>query len=500
MHLAAEGGGAEEHRFAVDKAGDAALLIKAQIVERLESSALALQKRVEQAAQAALRGMGHRGGVGDDLAALLAVDLQPVQADRSRREQVGVGEDDAVAAAQAVRADIARQRAAGLDEALRQPTQRQRIAQRKGKHIDRREQHAPVPEEQQPLPAPQRGEHGKYERGGKQHGQQHALPVRGGVLPLRAARKALRAAAALGGSARGDGDEIVRLADRGDAEGIVHRTEEQRAPEQGAAHAEHGDGVERDRERGARGQEKVERRVRQRDGAGERGEQLICDRPRAELLEGINEHVASEDADKKLGNEERQAAEQPFLGEQRGHDAEMVEQQREPRERGDEQRGLRAAQAHARVVAVVGGQLARVRLRGVVPLTEILGKEVLRLVGLLLRRLLPGLVGIKPLGVAQPSAREKSAALRRQKLDRLLRLLVEHGLHGALKHLLQTHGVLRGLRSRRLLRRRGRLRLRRLRGGRGGFSDPHGGPRLGQPDVLRLCGGFGAVLPGAELR
>ena len=65
----------------------------------------------------------------------------------------------------------------------------------------------------------------------------------------------------------------------------------------------------------------------------------------AELLEGINEHVASEDADKKLGNEERQAAEQPFLGEQRRHDAEMVEQQREPRERGDEQRGLRAAQA-----------------------------------------------------------------------------------------------------------------------------------------------------------
>ena len=122
--------------------------------------------------------------------------------------------------------------------------------------------------------------------------------MRGGVLTLRAARKALRAAAALGGSARGDGDEIVRLADRGDAEGIVHRAEEQRAPEQGAAHAEHGDGVERVRERGARGQEKVERRVRQRDGAGERGEQLIGDRPRAELLEGINEHVASEDADK----------------------------------------------------------------------------------------------------------------------------------------------------------------------------------------------------------
>lgn len=133
--------------------------------------------------------------------------------------------------------------------------------------------------------------------------------MRGGVLPLRAARKALRAAAALGGSARGDGDEIVRLADRGDAEGIVHRAEEQRAPKQGAAHAEHGDGVERDRERGARGQEKVERRVRQRDGAGERGEQLIGDCPRAELLEGVNEHVASEDADKKLGNEERQAAE-----------------------------------------------------------------------------------------------------------------------------------------------------------------------------------------------
>ena len=62
----------------------------------------------------------------------------------------------------------------------------------------------------------------------------------------------------------------------------------------------------------------------------------MLDCPRAELLEGVNEHVASEDADKKLGNEERQAAEQPFLGEQRGHDAEMVEQQREPRERGDE--------------------------------------------------------------------------------------------------------------------------------------------------------------------
>ena len=82
----------------------------------------------------------------------------------------------------------------------------------------------------------------------------------------------------------------------------------------------------------------------------------------------------------------------------------MVEQQREPRERGDEQRGLRAAQAHARVVAVAGSQLARVRLGGVVPLAEILGKEVLGLVRLLGLRLLPGLVGIKLLGVAQPSA------------------------------------------------------------------------------------------------
>ena len=82
----------------------------------------------------------------------------------------------------------------------------------------------------------------------------------------------------------------------------------------------------------------------------------------------------------------------------------MVEQQREPRERGDEQRGLRAAQAHARVVAVVGSQLARVRLGGVVPLAEILGKEVLGLDRLLGLRLLPGLVGIKLLGVAQPSA------------------------------------------------------------------------------------------------
>ena len=158
--------------------------------------------------------------------------------------------------------------------------------------------------------------------------------------------------------------------------------------------------MERDRERGARGQKKVERRVRQRDDAGERGKQLIGDRPRAELLEGVNEHVASEDADKKLGNEERQATEQFFLGEQRGHDAEVVEQQREPRERGDEQRGLRAAQTHARVVAVVGSQLARVRLGGIIPLAEILSEEVLGLVGLLLRRLLPGLVGIKPLGVA----------------------------------------------------------------------------------------------------
>ena len=38
-----------------------------------------------------------------------------------------------------------------------------------------------------------------------------------------AAPAALRAAAALGGSARGNGDEIVRLADRGNAEGLSPR-------------------------------------------------------------------------------------------------------------------------------------------------------------------------------------------------------------------------------------------------------------------------------------
>ena len=101
----------------MDAAADAALFVKVHALHALAEAAVAREQVVKELAEAALRGAGHRRGVGDDLAALLAEDLEARERHRSRREKVAVGQDDAVAAADGVRPGVARHGAAALGKA-----------------------------------------------------------------------------------------------------------------------------------------------------------------------------------------------------------------------------------------------------------------------------------------------------------------------------------------------------------------------------------------------
>ena len=142
---------AEKHRFAVDAPADAALFIKVDVLDRFAEAAVAGEQIVEQAAQPTLGRMRHCGGVGDDLAAFLAEGLESAERDRSRRENVAVGQNDTVAAANGVRAEKARHGAAALGQSRGDALQGQRADHRKGQQIRACKQHREVPRKQQVL-------------------------------------------------------------------------------------------------------------------------------------------------------------------------------------------------------------------------------------------------------------------------------------------------------------------------------------------------------------
>ena len=88
MVLFHEIGAAHGDRFPTDGTADAAVLVKTQVLQMQVGAALAGQQLVKQRRQLASGGLCRRGGIGHHLADLLAVQLQSVEAHRSRWEQV----------------------------------------------------------------------------------------------------------------------------------------------------------------------------------------------------------------------------------------------------------------------------------------------------------------------------------------------------------------------------------------------------------------------------
>lgn len=88
MVLFHEIGAAHGDRFPTDGTADAAVLVKTQVLQMQVGAALAGQHLVKQRRQLASGGLCRRGGIGYHLADLLAVQLQSVEAHRSRWEQV----------------------------------------------------------------------------------------------------------------------------------------------------------------------------------------------------------------------------------------------------------------------------------------------------------------------------------------------------------------------------------------------------------------------------
>ena len=211
--------------------------------------------------------MGHRRGIGDDLAALLAEDLEAAERDRSGREEVAVGQDDAVAAADGVRPGIARHGAAALGEARGDALEGQGAGHREGRQIRARKQHRKIPQKQHPLLALERCEHGKDDARNEQHRQQRVLPAGIRVARAGGVGKARRKARALGSAPRRHRDDIGRVADGRNTEGIIQPVQALRFAQQRAVEREHRDGGQRRGQRRARGQKGVERCVGKRHNA-----------------------------------------------------------------------------------------------------------------------------------------------------------------------------------------------------------------------------------------
>ena len=251
----------------MDAAADAALFVKVDVLDLLAEAAVAGEKIVKKAAQAAFGRVGHRRGVGDDLAALLAENLEPAERDRSGREQVAIGQDDAVAPADGVRAGKARHGAAAFGKPRGDALERQRAHHRKREQVRAREHHREVPRKQRVLLRLERREHAEHDRRRKEDRQQHALPAGIRVVRARGIRKSARQAHALGRAPCRHGDDIRRIADGRDAERVIHAVQTQTFAQQRAVDRHRPQHRQRQRQRRARGKKRIECRIEQRDKA-----------------------------------------------------------------------------------------------------------------------------------------------------------------------------------------------------------------------------------------
>ena len=218
----------------MDASADAALFVKVHVLHALAEAAVAGEKIVKKAAQAAFGRVGHRRGVGDDLAALLAENLEPAERDRSWREQVAVGQNDAVAPADGVRAGKARHGAAAFGKPRGNALERQRTHHREREQVRAREHHREVPRKQRVLLCLERREHAEHDRRREEDRQQHALPAGIRVVCARGIRKSVRQAHALGRGPCRHGDDIRRIADGRDAERVIHAVQTQTFAQQRA--------------------------------------------------------------------------------------------------------------------------------------------------------------------------------------------------------------------------------------------------------------------------
>ena len=184
----------------MDRAAKAALLIEAQVLSRFPWGVLPHRQSLKDPLQAAARRTGGCRRISRHLSQFLAVDLHPVEPDGPRREQVGIRQDHAPALSYPGRAVPSRHGTAAFLLSAGQPGPWQAPAQRQGTGGSRCQDHGPVPQEVNSVSTSQRGQAREYQRGHKNHRQEHRLKTGGIIIPHGGGVKAPQVSPLLAGT------------------------------------------------------------------------------------------------------------------------------------------------------------------------------------------------------------------------------------------------------------------------------------------------------------